>query len=429
MEIHNQIRTPINFFSYRLKSIFSLFLCAFFIVISTHIPWNLIFARSAFATAASTPVGTIAGEFSVNGNGGATYVVPIEVPPGINGVQPNLSVIYNSQQENGLLGVGWNLAGLSAIARCGKTKATDGEIGGINFDSNDRFCYDGQRLIAVSGNYGAEGTEYHTERETWVKVVSHTEEGRNGPKSFIITTKDGQQLEFGTTSNSQIEARERKDDAIRVWALNKITDRNGNYVEITYTIDTSGQVIAFSGPAFLGYHPIEIRYTGNSDVKPQRLVEFEYDDREDRIKAYTGGSDAEITKRLKSISTYVDLDGDGNNVAASPNLVKKYSLNYQYSTTTGRSQLKSLEECDAAGVCLPKTEFGWQKGNSAMNFTEAIRFNTGEGSGALGLLPMDVNGDGLTDLVQPWSDNNQLKILTYLSNGSNFTKAIRFNTG
>lgn len=105
MEINNYLRVPINIFFYRLKSIISLFLCAFFIVISTHIPWNMMFARSAFATATSTPVGTIAGEFSVNGNGGATYVVPIEVLPGINGVQPNLSVVYNSQSQNGLLGV------------------------------------------------------------------------------------------------------------------------------------------------------------------------------------------------------------------------------------------------------------------------------------------------------------------------------------
>ena len=62
--------------------------------------------------------GTTEGEFQVNGNGGANYTIPIEVPPGRNGIEPQLSLQYNSQQGNGLLGVGWSLTGLSAIARC-----------------------------------------------------------------------------------------------------------------------------------------------------------------------------------------------------------------------------------------------------------------------------------------------------------------------
>ena len=60
-------------------------------------------------------------------------------------------------------GMGWSLGGLSVVHRCPKTVAQDSERGGINFDTDDRFCVDKQRLIVISGTYGADGAEYRTE--------------------------------------------------------------------------------------------------------------------------------------------------------------------------------------------------------------------------------------------------------------------------
>ncbi|MBO1349455.1 MAG: VCBS repeat-containing protein [Hormoscilla sp. GUM202] len=404
------------------KSLKSIALTVVFILFSFLPSWPFL-GDSQWAIAAPAPsaqVGTIPGEFAVNGNGGATYTVPIEVPPGINGVQPNLSLVYNSQQGNGLLGVGWQLAGLSAIARCGKTIATDGARGGVNFDSGDRFCFDGQRLMAVSGNYGANGTEYRTERETWVRVISHTESGKNGPRSFTVTTKDGHQMEFGNTDDSRILARGRSDGAVRVWALNKISDRNGNFVEVSYQEDVSRAKRSISG-AFLGYYPTAVRYTGNSGVTPLRLVKFEYENRNDNITAYVGGSEAETTKRLAQIKTYVDLDGDGNSIETANNLVKEYRLAYEYGTATGRSRLTQLEECDAAGVCLPQTQFEWKERD--IRFA-AIKLGFDANRDYRNLLVADVNGDGLSDLIyQAGTDGGSCgngQVGLYVSNGSGF---------
>ena len=79
---------------------------------------------------AGTVAGATPGSFGVDQFGAATYSIPIQIPPGIAGMQPGLSLEYNSHSGNGLLGAGWSLAGLSTIYRCPKTIATDATRGG-----------------------------------------------------------------------------------------------------------------------------------------------------------------------------------------------------------------------------------------------------------------------------------------------------------
>ena len=64
-------------------------------------------------TVPSANVGYLPGSSSVTPTGQYTYSVPIEVPPGRGGVVPDLALRYNSRAGNGLVGVGWSLAGLS----------------------------------------------------------------------------------------------------------------------------------------------------------------------------------------------------------------------------------------------------------------------------------------------------------------------------
>jgi hypothetical protein len=136
--------------------------------------------------AQTTVAGFTPGSFRVTETGAAEYRIPIRVPPGIAGMEPKLALAYNSQGGNGLLGVGWNVEGLSAITRCPQTLAQDGVRRLVNYDWNDRYCLDGQRLVLISPPplfYGADGAEYRTERESFSKVISYGSAG-NGPAWF-----------------------------------------------------------------------------------------------------------------------------------------------------------------------------------------------------------------------------------------------------
>jgi len=115
---------------------------------------------------------------------------------------------YNSRGGFGQVGVGWTLGGLSTITRCPANYDPDGFRGTVSYDANDRFCLDGLRLVSISGAYGADGTEYRTERDIFAKVISYGDVGSSGdsPEHFIVQTKDGRTLEFGVTADSRIEA-------------------------------------------------------------------------------------------------------------------------------------------------------------------------------------------------------------------------------
>ena len=239
---------------------------------------------------AATAVGATPGSFKVSETGAATYSIPLTVPPGTAGMTPTLSLNYNSQGGNGPLGVGWSLGGLSAISRCPATIVQDGFKGGINYDGNDRYCLDGQRLVAVSGAYGADGTEYRTETEGYTRVVSYGWAG-NGPASFKAWTKSGQIVEYGNTEDSRIEAQGKP--TVRLWNANKISDTKGNYIAMSYSEDNA------NGEAYVS----RIDYTGNdaAGVAPYASVQFGYEVRSDSSIGYEVGSVIKNTKRMRNL--------------------------------------------------------------------------------------------------------------------------------
>jgi hypothetical protein len=91
----------------------------------------------SFAQGPLPPVGSTVGSFDVSLNGGATYSIPIRVPPGTSGTEPKISLQYNSFSPSGAMGAGWAITGFSAITRGPKTLAIDGSVRGVELDDSD----------------------------------------------------------------------------------------------------------------------------------------------------------------------------------------------------------------------------------------------------------------------------------------------------
>jgi len=342
------------------------------------------------------------GQFEVS-NGAATYTIPIQLPPGSVVLQPALALSYSSQAGNGLLGVGWSLSGLSSITRCPRTVAQDGVRGIVNYDLNDRYCLNGQRLLAINGSDGAHGTEYRTERESFSKVTSSTETGvTNGPASFIVKTAAGLTMEYGNTVDSRIELNGKT--VVTEWALNKAYDTKGNYYSITYLEGADG--------ALGSYVPSSIDWGGNMNVGTpnNRAVKFTYEVRQDKMQGYDFGSDRRSTVRLTKIASFSNL-----------NPFNEYRLTYKMATEskTARSLITDISECGAGGSCRSALKNSYS--NTPLAFTSPTwpisYLQPTDGYYWSG----DFNGDGLADIA---SCQHAGSVYVKLSTGTEFTNNV-----
>jgi RHS repeat-associated protein len=378
-------------------------------------------AMSALPAAAgdTPPLMMTPGNFGVSAMGAATYTIPIIVPPGTAGMAPALSIDYSSQNADGTLGLGWVLGGLASITRCARTVAQDNVHGGVNFDNNDRYCMEGQRLVLTSGTYGGDLSQYRTEIDSFAEIIAHGSAG-NGPQWFEVHTKAGQILQFGDTTDSRVLTVSAANGAVgptaRTWLVNQISDTRGNYLKVTYTNDTT------NGQAY----PTEIDYTGNANsnanLTPYNSVKFSYETRPDIVPTYQAGALMQLTVLLTDIKTY-----------AGSSMVFDYKLGYKLAASGAyHDELQTVTQYDNAGHNLPPVTIGWQGGvglpsMTTINYNAVAGPNVGPGPGftsmqiSTGLFPGDFNADGITDVVGPWNSPCSGAAIWLGSGGGNFT--------
>jgi len=317
------------------------------------------------APAHDAAVGTAPGSADTEG-GAATYRLPIIVPPGRAGMEPTLALTYNSRSGNGIAGMGTSLSGLSSIHRCPQTLEQDGAMRAVKYDGNDRLCLDGQRLVPVSGSYGANGTVYRTEVDAFTRVTQVGPLTGSGT-CFKAELKSGRVLSYGapvsgtTCATSTRNARVQPSGAAATlsWLAEREEDRVGNTILYGYTDYGNGEVLIAA-----------VDYTGFGATAGDRHVTFTYAARpsstspsvidNDVSVSYLGGGLTLQSRRLTRINTWVGAQA-----------VRAYKLDYTAAGTrtvseySGRSLLQSVAECayDAStpnGVCHPATGFFWE---------------------------------------------------------------------
>lgn len=412
-----------------------------------------VLAGSLCAPVFAAQIGSIQGQFSASPSGAASYTIPISAPGATAGLVPHVGLLYSSRGGNGLVGIGWQIAGISLIARCPPVIARDGSSGPLTFTSADRFCLDGQALLVKTGSYGADDSTYVSEQDNTLLVTAHASGGAGttattGPQWFEVRGPHGSIYEYGKTAESEVvvtfSGRFSSTTAVRLWALDSITDPSGNSVVFHYT-QSNGNL-----------RPSEIDYTNHDGAGASHRISFSYQalpGSTEPVYHNTGGASIKVNHLLQKIAVQ-------NLSAGAWNDVLTFELAYE-SANTHRARLVNVTECAAGGSCFSPTSFTYRNGTVGLDAEggsspdivaqNCVQKNPeypmpdggcggggppgggggggGGGDTATGRFAhvMDVNGDGLPDLLMPGGGTDSGTWWLIRNNGSGFAAPV--NTG
>ncbi|HEX5749738.1 MAG TPA: FG-GAP-like repeat-containing protein [Archangium sp.] len=325
-----------------------------------------------------------------NGNGVNTFYggyqehIALEVPR-FQGIEPKLSLDYNSSSGNGFVGVGWRLQGFSTLERMSPGK------GAPTYGGSDLYFLDGQELLPCAA--GSTSPSCTTGGTHSAKIENYLRIKYDGASNrWELTQKDGTRATFDalyTTAGGTLR-----------WGLSRVTDTKGNTVTYGWWCD---------GSPHLDCYPSSVAYNGTTLTLHREL-------RPDVVTFANGRSLGRTSYRLKTL----DVQVSGSRVRA-------YKLAYTTSGGTSRSMLASVQQfgrdasVDAAGTvtsgtALPAMSYGYTA--SALAFTaynDPIATAAINGSGGE-LHVGDYNGDGRSDAYVYWPSSGTNRL--FLSNGS-----------
>ncbi|MEP4888935.1 MAG: RHS repeat-associated core domain-containing protein [Aliiglaciecola sp.] len=282
-------------------------------------------------------VGEIKGNFKVDG-GAFSYSVPIAIPPGRKGMQPSVSLNYSSQNGAGLAGYGWNLSAGGQIHRCSNIYDLDDSTLSVLYDSADKLCFNGSRLIATNkADYGKVNTEYRTERDPGftIKQLGGTLAQTNA--YFIVYYPDGKTSTYGISGNAKVT---RSGHSVpERWLLELESDTYENEVKYSYSSETGNKYLA------------NIYYTGHNGTLGTRRAKFIYDTI-NSVENYSFGGKSVSNKLLSRIEIWIDNEIKSN-----------WRINHSQPNNDNVHnyyRVDSLQYCEdnAASNCLT-TNFDW----------------------------------------------------------------------
>lgn len=314
------------------------------------------------------------GELSVTAMGSANYTLPVALPPGIKNIAPQIALVYNSSSDNGIVGYGGSLKGISSISRISSRLDIDGFVGGVKFNSDDRFSLDGQRLILDKGTYGAAGSTYKTENYSNLRIeaIGNTAypgiEG-TGPESFKVTFPDGTQVFYG----SSFDAR-----GVTEWLIKKWKDPQGNYIEYFYDKDQNTTYI----------NRIVWAVNENINTGYSNTIRFFYKQRERPEFAYIQGLKLTNNRILDKIEVYT-----------ADKLFRKYQINYKI-IGGSYQRMESLQEFNGANEAANPVTFSY---NDTSNSFGGYIYDKSDALRNLKDVKLtgDFDGDGEVDVVVP----------------------------
>jgi len=338
--------------------------------------------------------------------GTGNFSVPIAVPPGRNGFQPELTLGYSSGNGNGIFGMGW------ALGIPGVTRKTAKGIP-VYSDIEDIFILSGAEDLVptgyekeTTGGITWERTLYRPRTEgLFARIIRHKKS--NGEHYWEVRSKDGLISWYGTPGTASendptLIANPENRHSIFAWHLTKTEDPFGNVILYNYFRDLQ---INVKGRTYDQVYLDNIVYcqfpTISDGTKYLCRVQFNYEERPDPFSAYKQGFEVRTKLRCTSIDTYTNPFPD-------PEIkTKTYHFNYQTNLPlNGASLLDNVKveghnEELGQNEFMPPLQFGYSEFKPAKRSLDEIK----------GPLPavflsepgfelVDITGNGLPDILQ-----------------------------
>ena len=305
--------------------------------------------------------------------GTGNFTVPIAVPPGRNGFQPQLSLVYSTGNGNGLFGLGWSLSvpGVTRKTSKGIPRYRDQEQ---DRKQRDAFILSGaEDLVPVDEL----SVRYRPRTEGLFARIEHHHETSND--YWQVSSKDGLISFYGTPRSEHagdawvdpaviLKSKSKPADRDRIfsWKLTLTQDPFGNRIEYLYEKRDQSTDADKKHGHDLGEQPLltQIRYVdyeANNQIQFLVTVKFEYEDRPDAFSDYRPGFEVRTTNLCKAILIETHADQDYK--------VRRYE--FKYSSNNALNGVSHLTAVSIVGFDdqgnplqeLPPLEFAYTEFN------------------------------------------------------------------
>lgn len=328
-------------------------------------------------------------------SGTSAYGVRIAIPPGVNGLQPEVALRYNAGSGNSPFGLAWNWSPMSIQRQTEKGLPT--------YTANDVFTFRGEELVVL-----ADGS-YRVENESAFMRVTRSGEGwevrdKRGTIYRLGTIADARQFKPGTNTFASTFK----------WCVNEVVDTHSNRMEFHY---------ATYGDSPGGLYCTEIRYSiSRTDPGIFHSVVFDYELRPDAFNSFLSGFEIKTARRCREIR-----------VLSQGGLVRRYVLGYEVNPADPIepvsandaglmfSLLRRVTQFDnrapAQASYLPPLQFAYTRFDAAAGVLGELTNSPPHSLANAALAFADINCDSLPDLFYTDPLNGQHTVYYNLGEG------------